>query len=81
MRLDLMPIRPAVIDAKAFDKLDELRRFRHLFRSMYTDEIDPLRMTVALEKARELHDMWPAGIDTFLRFLEGLRESPPGTDS
>ncbi len=76
MRLDLMPIRPAVIDAETYDKLDELRRFRHLFRSLYTDEIDPLRMNVALQKARELRRIWPASIDAFLRFLEGLRSEP-----
>ena len=72
MRLDLRPIRPAVIDAEAFEKLDELRRFRHLFRSLYTDEIDPLRMTIALQKARELRRIWPASIEAFLDFLRGL---------
>ncbi len=32
MRLDLRPLRPAVIDDQAFDQLDELRRFRHVCR-------------------------------------------------
>ena len=73
MRFDLMPIRPAVIDPETFDQLDELRRFRHVFRSLYTDEIDPLRMTVALQKARELGQIWPASIEPFLLFLKGLR--------
>jgi len=76
MRLDLMPIRPPVIDGATFDKLDELRRFRHVFRSLYSDEIDPQRMTVALDKARELRTLWPASIDAFLRFLERLRSDP-----
>lgn len=77
MRFDLMPIRPPVIDAEVFDKLDELRRFRHVFRSLYSDKIDPLRMTVALEKARELRRVWPAKIDAFLQFLEDLRSDSP----
>ncbi len=76
MRLDLMPIRPPVIDADAFDKLDELRRFRHVFRSLYTAELDPLRMSIALAKARELRDIWPDQIEGFQRFLEGLRSVP-----
>ena len=38
MRLDLMPVRPAVIDKAAYDALDELRRFRHLFRYAYDVE-------------------------------------------
>ncbi len=81
MRLDLMPIRPPVIDTDAFDKLDELRRFRHVFRSLYTSELDPLRMTVALGKAHELRQVWPAKIAVFLGFVEGLRSaSPPAED-
>jgi hypothetical protein len=36
MRLDVMPLRPAVIDDTAYDALDELRRFRHLFRHAYS---------------------------------------------
>ncbi|MGH8488294.1 MAG: hypothetical protein ACREXS_05360, partial [Gammaproteobacteria bacterium] len=28
MRLDLTPVRPALIDESAYEKLDELRRFR-----------------------------------------------------
>lgn len=75
MRLDLMPVRPALIDADAYDKLDELRRFRHVFRSLYTDELDPLRMAVALEKARELKEIWPEQAETFRRFLQGLRSA------
>ncbi len=73
LRCDLMPIRPPVIDEDAFDKLDELRRFRHVFRSLYTAELDPVRMTVALDKARELREIWPTQIDAFLGFLKGLR--------
>ena len=77
MRLDLQPIRPAVIDATAFDKLDELRRFRHVFRSLYTAELDPLRMIIVLEKARQLREIWPPQIEIFLRFLQELRSAPP----
>lgn len=44
MRLDIMPLRPAVIDDVAYDALDELRRFRHLFRHAYGLKLDPLRL-------------------------------------
>lgn len=76
MRLDLTPVRPALIDADSYGKLDELRRFRHLFRSLYTDELDPLRMKVALEKARALEKVWPPQIHAFLEFLRSLRSTP-----
>lgn len=75
MQLDLQPIRPAVIDSKAFAKLDELRRFRHLFRSLYTADLDPVRIGVALEKARELRAIWPAQVDGFLESITGLGAS------
>lgn len=35
MTLDLLPLRPAVIDDLAYEKLDELRRFRYFFRTAY----------------------------------------------
>jgi len=76
MRLDLTPVRPAVIDAESYDRLDELRRFRHLFRALYTAELDPERMALALGKARELRELWPSCIGPFLEFLEALRSSP-----
>jgi len=41
MRLDVLPLRPAVIDDAAYDALDELRRFRHLFRHAYSVKLAP----------------------------------------
>lgn len=73
MRLDLSPLRPAVIDADAHEKLDELRRFRHVFRSLYGVELDPQRMVIALRKAQELRAIWRAQIDAFLSFLDTVQ--------
>ncbi len=72
MRLDLSPLRPAVIDQEAFARLNELRGFRHVFRSLYGAELDPSRMGVALGKARELRAIWPEQIAAFSSFLEDL---------
>lgn len=69
MKIDLRPLRPAVIDAETFGKLDELRRFRHVFRSLYGVELDPGRMALALDKALALREPWPGQIGTFLAFL------------
>jgi len=51
MCLDLMPVRPAVIDAAAYAALDELRRFRHVFRSAYGVDLDAARLRLVLDKA------------------------------
>lgn len=69
MKIDLRPLRPAIIDTETFSKLDELRRFRHVFRALYGVELDPSRMAVALDKALALRQPWPGQIESFLAFL------------
>ncbi len=42
---DRLPgLRPAVITAELQEPLDELRRFRHLFRNLYKSELKPARV-------------------------------------
>ena len=72
MRLDVMPLRPAVIDDEAFEALDELRRFRHLFRHAYGVRLDPLRLQLVLQKALRLRKLYPAQLGAFTVFLERL---------
>lgn len=71
MRLDLTPIRPAVIDTEAYEKLDELLRFRHVFRTLYGMELDSLRLRIVLRRALELEPLYRAQIERFLEFLRG----------
>ena len=72
MRLDLTPLRPAVIGADAYDKLDEMLRFRHVFRTLYGLALDPLRLQVVLRKALELKPLYAGQIERFLEFLRGM---------
>lgn len=72
MQLDVMPVRPAVIDDTAYDALDELRRFRHLFRHAYRMKLDPLRLQLVLNKALALKDVYPGQFKQFISFLEDL---------
>lgn len=73
MLLDLSPLRPAVIDRSAYEKLDELRRFRHLFRAAYGVEFDTRRLALVKEKALELESLFREQIGKFLDFLRALR--------
>lgn len=75
MRLDLSPIRPAVIDGAAYDSLDELRRFRHVFRHAYDVDLDPQRLELVLTKALELKEVCRSQFEAFLDFLQGLQAS------
>jgi hypothetical protein len=72
MWLDLSPIRPAVLDAESFEKLDELLRFRHLFRTGYGLRLDALRLQLVVRKALELKTIYRGQIERFLEFLRRL---------
>lgn len=72
MRLDLSPVRPSVIDEEAYEKLDELRRFRHVFRTGYGLKLDSLRLQLVVRKALELKPLYRPRIEAFLRFLKTL---------
>ena len=72
MRVDLMPVRPAVIDQAAYDALDELRRFRHVFRYAYDVELNQQRLRLVLNKAMDLQVIYRTQIDQFLDFVRGL---------
>ena len=70
MRLDLSPIRPAVIDDAAYVALDELLRFRHLFRSAYSARLDAGRLALVLRAAEELRPLYRPQIERFLEFVK-----------
>jgi hypothetical protein len=76
MRLDLSPVRPAVIDGATYEALDELRGFRHVFRSVYRLRLDARRLSIVLEFAWGMRQQLAARIDEFLAFVRGLRDSP-----
>lgn len=72
MRLDVMPLRPRVIDEQAFHALDELRRFRYVFRHAYSIQLDPERLALVLRKALHLRAIYRHQLDHFLEFVATL---------
>jgi hypothetical protein len=72
MRLDVTPLRPAIIDDVTYDALDELRRFRHLFRHAYSVQLDPLRLQLVMRKALALKAAYAAQFEQFIDFLQSL---------
>ena len=75
MRLDVEGLRPRVISGATYDCLDELRRFRHLFRSGYRLHLDPERLAVVRNKARRLEGLYRADLDRFMAFLAELAQA------
>jgi hypothetical protein len=72
MVLDAMPLRPKVIGDDAFDALDELRRFRHLFRHAYSKRLHADRLNLVLQRAFVLKKLYKPQLETFLQFLQTL---------
>lgn len=74
MKLDLSPVRPALIDEEAYEKLDELVRFRHLFRTGYGLRLDGQRLQLVVRKAMELKAIYPEQMTRFLDFLRSTSQ-------
>jgi hypothetical protein len=72
MALDLSPLRPQLIDDNTYDALDELRRFRHLFRHAYRTRLDAERLQLVLKKALRLKDLYQRQIEQFGNFVQTL---------
>jgi hypothetical protein len=72
MTLDIEGIRPRLLSDEAYQCLDELRRFRHVFRSMYTASLDVERLRLVWNKARRLEALYRADMDRFLAYLDKL---------
>lgn len=72
MTLDIEGIRPKLWCSETYKSLDELRRFRHIFRHAYTIELDPQRMMIVIVQAQHLHHAYRADLDQFKAFLDTL---------
>jgi len=72
MTLDIEGIRPKLWSEPAYQALNELRRFRHVFRNAYTLELDPQRIAIVLGEAQRLYSLYPLDLDQFKTFLEAL---------
>jgi hypothetical protein len=72
MTLDIEGVRPRVLSDRSADCLDELRRFRHLFRSAYALSLDPGRLRLVWDKAADLRRSYPGDLDRFLDYVDQL---------
>lgn len=70
MKNEIPSIRPAVISAKTGELLDELRRFRHIVRNVYTHHLDPERLEKLVKISSQGFHKLRAEISAFAAFLE-----------
>lgn len=74
MTLDRPGARPAVLPASAAAKLDELLRFRHLFRNLYVLDLEPGRIGDVLDRLISVHAEVSKSLTAFDAFLAQVAE-------
>lgn len=72
MMLDIEGIRPKLYQPNTYVCLDELRRFRHVFRNAYSIALDPQRVAIVLSKAQDLQTTYEQDMNQFKQFLDSL---------
>ena len=69
MQLDVSGVRPALLAQGTAQELDELRRFRHLFRHAYATDLDPARVAELVAKVSGISDAFDQDFERFLTRL------------
>ena len=69
MQLDIPGVRPALLSESTAAGLDELRRFRHLFRHAYSADLDPDKVARLAAGAGALRRALARDLDRFLARL------------
>ena len=73
MRLEIPGVRPAALSSEmSFQRLDELRAFRHVFRHAYSYGLDDERVFFLLRRVLESKDILLGDISSFRRHVEEL---------
>ena len=72
MKIAIPSIRPALITPDLVEPLDELRRFRHLFRNMYKSRLRKDRVNEVSEIAPQVVQDFQACHKTFADWIDAL---------
>ena len=69
MQLNIPGVRPALLSESTAADLDELRRFRHLFRHAYSADLDPHKVRRLAARTGSLRRAFARDLDRFLTRL------------
>ena len=69
MQLNIPGVRPALLSKSAAADLDELRRFRHLFRHAYSADLDPHKVIRLAARTAPLQRAFTRDLEQFLSRL------------
>lgn len=74
MNREIEGVRPRLLSDVAVEALDELRRFRHLFRHLYRYDLEAEGVTKALKQARRLQAVYLVDLKKFIAVLDRLAD-------
>jgi len=75
MTLDIPGVRPALISDKGLaERIDELRRFRHVFRNLYKTRLTGPKLRIVNEAAKGCYEDFLPLHETFIRWLGELAQ-------
>lgn len=74
MQTEIQGIRPALISEAAYEFLNELRGFRHVFRHAYGIKLEPARIKIVLQKALALKKIYQKNIAAFIKKLNAKKK-------
>ncbi|MFW6292793.1 MAG: hypothetical protein ACOC7V_10760 [Spirochaetota bacterium] len=72
MQLSIAGVRPALWDRNLAGRIDELRRFRHVFRNMYANDLDPKRVAAVQDGVPATLTLFCAAHDRFTADLAAM---------
>ncbi len=78
MALDIPGIRPALLSGDMTEGLDELRRFRHVFRNLYKSRLQPERVAFVQRYAESVVRTFGDCHQRFVEWLDRLIEAEEG---
>ena len=78
MSVKINGVRPKFIDRKTMQKLDRLRRFRHLIRHGYEHELDWNQMSSLIDLMNELNEILDDKFADFINYLYELAKELEG---
>ncbi len=70
MQLDVRGVRPALLSQETAQELDELRRFRHLFRHAYATDLNPAKVAELTAKVAVMRRAFSRDFDLFLSIMQ-----------
>ncbi len=74
MTLSIPTVRPALLSSELYDRLEELRRFRHVVRNLYKSRLHPQKMRIVEDAIRGIDEDFGAAHRKYIAWLERLAE-------